>query len=206
MTAAAIDAIDACLPQTQCRQCGYAGCRPYAAALADGTAELNRCPPGGDATIALLAQLLQRSPLPLDATCGSARPRQVAFIEEDICIGCALCLKACPVDAIVGARRQMHTVVSTACTGCALCVPPCPVDCIRLPLAPARAGARWRDYPETDVTAARQAFHARNARLAAKTRTQDPALPKLNRNRAKAEIAAAVARKRAQTATPKARD
>lgn len=120
------------LPQTQCRQCGYQGCSPYAAAIAAGEAAINRCPPGGDEVIAELASLLGRAPLPLDSGCGKTEAPAVARIIEAQCIGCTLCIAACPVDAIVGARQLMHTVISAECTGCALCLPPCPVDCIVL--------------------------------------------------------------------------
>ena len=130
--AALADAIDALLPQTQCRLCGYTGCRPYAAAIASGQAQINQCPPGGDAVIAELALALNRSALPLNTAHGEAKPPTVALIDEALCIGCALCIAACPVDAIVGARKRMHTVITTDCTGCELCLPPCPVDCITL--------------------------------------------------------------------------
>ena len=126
------DAIHALLPQTQCTRCGYQGCRPYAEAIAAGDAEINRCPPGGARTITLLATLLQRSALPLDPECGAEGPATVAVIDESRCIGCARCLPPCPVDAIVGAQRQMHTVINDLCTGCELCIAPCPVDCITL--------------------------------------------------------------------------
>jgi electron transport complex protein RnfB len=129
---AAIDRIERILPQTQCAQCGFPGCRPYAAALLAGTAELNQCPPGGEATIQALSQLLDRRVLTLDAQFGEHRPAAVASIDEEACIGCALCLQACPVDAILGAPQFMHTVIQTECTGCELCITPCPVDCIAL--------------------------------------------------------------------------
>lgn len=127
-----IDAIDALLPQTQCTRCGYAGCRPYAAAIATGEADINQCPPGGDATIHALAARLGRDFKPLNPANGVAMPPRVAVIDEERCIGCAKCLPACPVDAIVGAQRFMHTVLSTQCNGCELCLPPCPVDCIEM--------------------------------------------------------------------------
>ena len=123
-------AIDALLPQSQCAQCGYAGCRPYAEAIAAGRAQINQCPPGGEALIRELAALLDREPSTLDPAYGVDKPRQVAVVREQDCIGCALCLAACPVDAIVGSARRMHTVISSQCTGCELCLPPCPVDCI----------------------------------------------------------------------------
>jgi electron transport complex protein RnfB len=131
-----VERIDALLPQTQCAQCRYPGCRPYAAAIASGEAQIDRCPPGGETTVRALAELLGREPRPVDPQYGPTRPPLVARIDEDRCIGCALCLPACPVDAIVGAPRFMHTVIESQCTGCELCLPPCPVDCIRmLPLA-----------------------------------------------------------------------
>jgi electron transport complex protein RnfB len=126
------DAIDAVLPQTQCGQCGYSGCRPYANAIADGSAAINQCPPGGDETIAELSLLLGRPALPLDTARGVAAAPAMARIDETACIGCTLCIDACPVDAIVGARKLMHTIIAAECTGCALCLPPCPVDCIVL--------------------------------------------------------------------------
>ena len=130
------DDIDALLPQTQCTRCGYAGCRPYAEAVAAGAANINQCPPGGAATIDRLARLLDRPALPLNPDNGIEGPPLLAVIDEERCIGCAKCLPPCPVDAIVGARKQMHTVISALCTGCELCVAPCPVDCIAM--VPAR--------------------------------------------------------------------
>ena len=124
--------IDALLPQTQCTQCGYDGCRPYAEAVAAGEADINQCPPGGEAGVARLARLLGRAPRPLNPANGPYRPPQVAVIDEAECIGCAKCIQACPVDAIVGASKRMHTVIASWCTGCELCLPPCPVDCIAL--------------------------------------------------------------------------
>jgi electron transport complex protein RnfB len=127
-----VERLDALLPQTQCGQCRYPGCRPYAEAIANGTADIDRCSPGGEATVEALATLLGREPKPLDPTYGVPQPRRVAVVDEARCIGCALCLPACPVDAIVGAPRFMHTVIEAQCTGCELCIPPCPVDCISL--------------------------------------------------------------------------
>jgi electron transport complex protein RnfB len=139
-----VERIDALLPQTQCGQCRYPGCRPYAAAIASGAAEIDRCPPGGEATVRALAALLDRAPRALDSAFGAPKPAQVAWIDEARCIGCARCLPACPVDAIVGASRQMHTVIAAQCTGCELCLPPCPVDCIELRPAPARRDRQLR--------------------------------------------------------------
>jgi electron transport complex protein RnfB len=133
-----VERIDALLPQTQCGQCRYPGCRPYAEAIARGEADIDRCPPGGEATLRALAGLLGREPRPLDPEYGATKARQVAVIDEERCIGCALCLPACPVDAIVGAPRFMHTVIERECTGCELCLAPCPVDCIAL-VAPAQS-------------------------------------------------------------------
>ncbi len=129
--------IDALLPQTQCTRCGYAGCRPYAEAIADGTAPINQCPPGGSATIQALAELLGRDIRPLNPANGVESPPQIAWIDESRCIGCARCLAPCPVDAIVGAGKFMHTVIAEHCTGCELCIAPCPVDCIEMRPTPA---------------------------------------------------------------------
>ena len=132
-----VEQIDALLPQTQCGQCGYPGCRPYAEAIAGGSADINQCPPGGEAGVRALAELLDREPKPVGAEFGVEKPKMLALIDEKTCIGCTLCIQACPVDAIVGAAKQMHTVIDAECTGCELCVAPCPVDCIDMPeLAP----------------------------------------------------------------------
>jgi electron transport complex protein RnfB len=124
--------IEALLPRIQCAQCGYAGCRPYAVAIAAGDAEINRCPPGGEATVRKLAELLGRDVLPVDTSLGQASTSRVAVIDESLCVGCNLCARACPVDAIVGVAQMMHTVIVDQCTGCELCLPPCPVDCIAM--------------------------------------------------------------------------
>lgn len=128
-----IDAVNAALPQTQCGRCTFTGCKPYAAALVDGQADVNHCPPGGNATARVLANLLSRPYKPVDPAFGVTPARSlVAWIEEPACIGCAKCIQACPVDAILGAPKFMHTVIESECTGCELCIPPCPVDCIEL--------------------------------------------------------------------------
>lgn len=157
------DAIDAVLPQTQCGKCGYAGCRPYAEAIAAGSADIDQCPPGGDGGVVDIAAILGVAPKPLNPHFGAAQPSSVAFIEEALCIGCTLCIQACPVDAIVGAPKLMHTVIAAECTGCELCIPPCPVDCIRM-----EQTAEVLDTPQRRAKAAhfRARYEARRARLA----------------------------------------
>ncbi|WP_266169000.1 RnfABCDGE type electron transport complex subunit B [Dyella subtropica] len=155
------DRIDALLPQTQCEQCGFHGCRPYAEAIARGEAEINQCPPGGAAGILKLATLLGREPLPLDSEHGVEKPRTLARIVEADCIGCTKCIQVCPVDAIVGSAKLMHTVIADDCTGCELCVPACPVDCIVLEPMPM---AQVEDITHAD--SARRHFQRREARLA----------------------------------------
>jgi electron transport complex protein RnfB len=125
-----VEQINNLLPQTQCGQCNFPGCRPYAEAIAAGDADINHCPPGGEATIQALANLLGRDIKSLDPDYGEEKPLAIAVIDEDLCIGCTICIRACPVDAILGASKQMHTVIESECTGCDLCVEPCPVDCI----------------------------------------------------------------------------
>tara|TARA_B100000686_G_C16753372_1_gene953936 strand:+ start:1440 stop:2072 length:633 start_codon:yes stop_codon:yes gene_type:complete len=125
-----IEKINSLLPQTQCGKCGFSGCKPYAKAIAEGLADINQCPPGNDKGILELANLLGVKPKPLNTAHGSPKPESVALIDEEICIGCTFCIQACPVDAIVGAAKKLHTVISSECTGCELCVAPCPVDCI----------------------------------------------------------------------------
>ena len=156
-----IEQIDALLPQTQCTQCGYPACRPYAEAIAKGEADINQCPPGGDAGIRKLAALLGREAKPLNSLNGIEQPRRVALIDEARCIGCTLCIQACPVDAIVGAPKLMHTIVTELCSGCDLCLPPCPVDCIEM--VPATGDDALWDRPRAD--AARERFGLRRTRL-----------------------------------------
>jgi electron transport complex protein RnfB len=168
---AAVARIDALLPQTQCTRCGYPGCRPYAEAIADGEAEINQCPPGGSDTIRALASLLGRPFLTLNPANGVEAAPQVAWIDEERCIGCARCLPPCPVDAIVGASKHLHTVIAAHCTGCELCLPPCPVDCIEMRPAPAPAA----DQPSRNRE--RHAAHvARIARRAEQRRRELDAL------------------------------
>ncbi len=124
--------LDQVLPQTQCTQCGFDGCMPYAKAMAEGEAPINRCPPGGPQTIAELAAILHVERLPLDPSCGTHKALEVAVIDESLCIGCTLCITACPVDAVLGAPKQMHAIIAQRCSGCELCIAPCPVDCISM--------------------------------------------------------------------------
>lgn len=148
-----VEQIDAVLPQTQCGQCGYPGCKPYAEAIAEGD-DINKCPPGGEATIKKLADLMGVEPKPLDAAHGEEDIKKVAFIREDECIGCTKCIQACPVDAILGAAKHMHTVITDECTGCDLCVDPCPVDCIDMvPIAQTTSTWKWdfESSPKGDI-------------------------------------------------------
>lgn len=154
-----VEAIDGALPQTQCTQCGYAGCLAYSKAIVYEGADINRCPPGGDAVVAKLAKLVAGSVVkPVDPECGETKPLHKACIIEEHCIGCTKCIQVCPVDAILGANKWMHTVISDFCTGCELCVLACPVDCIEMKLSP-------EPWSESDASIARERFHARNARL-----------------------------------------
>ncbi|HKX93734.1 MAG TPA: RnfABCDGE type electron transport complex subunit B [Methylibium sp.] len=160
---AAVDAIDALLPQTQCTRCGYPDCHGYAEAIASGTADIDRCPPGGAEGIARLAALTGRTPKPLDAACGREGPRRLAVIDEAACIGCTRCIEACPVACIVGAAKRMHTVIEPLCTGCELCLPACPVDCIALEDAtPGVSG--WAAWSASQAEQARERYRERQAR------------------------------------------
>ncbi|WP_343730259.1 electron transport complex subunit RsxB [Duganella sp.] len=198
------DRIEDALPQTQCTKCGYAGCRPYAEAIAAGTAEINQCPPGGAEGIARLSAVTGRKVIPLNPVNGLERPRAVAYIDEALCIGCTLCIQACPVDAIVGAGKLMHTVVPSLCTGCDLCVSPCPVDCIVM--YPVTESTGWAAWSQADADAARERHDFRamrlqrdkqenDARLAAKAEAKMAAVQAIDP--ADAESAAALERKRA---------
>jgi electron transport complex protein RnfB len=190
-------AIDALLPQTQCTRCGYAGCAPYADAIARGAADINRCPPGGPATIVSLAALTGRPATPLDPSCGAHAPLAVAVIDEARCIGCTLCIDACPLDAIIGAAKRMHAVLPSLCSGCELCVAPCPVDCIAI--VPAQ-----REWTAVEASAARERYRARNSRHArgerVASRESAASRPDGTANAAArhAAVAAAIARARAR--------
>ncbi|KLD65306.1 electron transport complex subunit RsxB [Dyella japonica] len=192
------DRIDALLPQTQCEQCGYHGCRPYAEAIASGEANINQCPPGGAIGIARLAALLDVPVLPLDPEHGIEKPRTLARIVEADCIGCTKCIQVCPVDAIVGASKVMHTVMSDDCTGCELCVPACPVDCIVLepmPLAqvddPVHADASRTHFQRREARLSHERqrreeeLATRKAEVAAMTTPTNPVLAALARAKAK---------------------
>lgn len=191
------DRLDQVLPQTQCARCGHAGCRPYAEAMAAGRADINRCPPGGDETVIRLADLTGRPVKALDRSLGEPGPLLLARIDETACIGCTLCIAACPVDAIVGAQKRMHAVVASLCSGCELCIAPCPVDCITMhPAAHA--------WTTQDAAAARVRHDARAVRLARNERIsqratvpEQPAIadPTVRRQ---AAVAAAQARARAR--------
>lgn len=180
------DRVDALLPQTQCTKCGYEGCRPYAEAIATGEAEINQCPPGGEAGIEALALLLDRAPVPLNPANGFERPLTVAVIDESRCIGCTLCIPACPVDAILGSAKRMHSVIASQCTGCDLCLGPCPMDCISMvPVAPVRA------WTSADRAAARQRHDARRQRV---QRSTAPQPLQTTRDQRASAVATAIAR------------
>jgi electron transport complex protein RnfB len=189
--------IDAVLPQTQCTCCGYDGCMPYARALASGEADLDRCPPGGDAVVLKLSELTGRRAKPVDPACGAPGPLLVAVIDEAACIGCTLCIAACPVDAIIGAPKRMHAVLPSLCSGCELCVPPCPVDCIAIVSA-------QREWTAQDASAARERHAARDARVARRERIANrkaAAVPQdAQRDKRRAAVAAALVRARARRA------
>jgi electron transport complex protein RnfB len=167
--------IDALLPQTQCTRCGYPDCRAYAEAVASGAAPIDQCPPGGAEGIRLLAALLGRPELPLNPEFGDEGPRRVVYIEEATCIGCTLCIQACPVDAIIGAPKRMHAVIEADCTGCELCLPVCPMDCIALEEVSAGATG-WAAWSPAQADAARARHASRQARLERDARDEDERL------------------------------
>jgi Na+-translocating ferredoxin:NAD+ oxidoreductase subunit B len=157
--------INAALPQTQCTRCGYPDCASYAQAIADGETTINRCPPGGEEGIARLAELTGQAVQALDTSCGIEGPLTLAVIDEDWCIGCTLCIKACPTDAIVGSNKLMHTVIEPYCTGCELCIPVCPVDCISLEVVD-ESKAGWQAWTAEQAEQAKERYALRNQRLA----------------------------------------
>ncbi|MDO8299468.1 electron transport complex subunit RsxB [Lacisediminimonas sp.] len=169
------DQIEDLLPQTQCTKCGYSGCRPYAEAIATGQASYNQCPPGGAEGVARLAALLGKPVIPINPANGIERERPVAVIDEALCIGCTLCIQACPVDAIIGAAKQMHTVAPALCTGCDLCVAPCPVDCIAMVgVTPGQTG--WDAWSQQQADAARVRYEFRTVRLQREQQENDARL------------------------------
>lgn len=198
------DRIDDVLPQTQCTRCGYPDCRAYAEAIARDNAPIDRCPPGGDEGIARLAAVTGRRPSPLDPACGEEGPRSLAVIDEAWCIGCTLCLDACPTDAILGINKHMHTVLEAHCTGCELCIPVCPVDCISLEVAtPGRSG--WRAWSATQAEAARRRYgvhRMRRARVTAENAVPPVADADAAASRKRAIIEAALARAAAARPAP----
>ena len=225
VTTSLADLIEDALPQTQCTKCGYPACRPYAEAIANGDAPINQCPPGGFEGITRLSAITGHPVIPLNPVNGFERPRPVAFIDESLCIGCTLCIQACPVDAIVGAAKQVHTILPSLCTGCDLCVAPCPVDCIVM--FPVTGDATGGDaWTQDQADAARQRHDARTGRLAREGLENDArlaakAIAKLRavndeavntpqelaeKERKRAIIAAAMERARAKAATPPAKD
>lgn len=195
--------LDALLPQTQCTRCGYPDCRRYAEAMAKGEAAINQCPPGGSATIAQLAAALAQPVLPLNPLHGVEKPREVAFILEELCIGCTKCIAACPVDAIVGAAKRMHTVIERDCTGCELCIAPCPVDCIVMqPDRGARDGGPRLAMDPVESTRARSRYHAHQQRAAERQAEQVAVLEQkraeLGSDKVNTSLAAAIARAKAR--------
>lgn len=172
--ASRVEQIDALLPQTQCTRCGYPDCRAYAQAIADGHAAINQCPPGGAEGVARLARLTGQPVQPLNPVNGAEGPRLLAVIDEDWCIGCTLCIKACPVDCIVGSNKQMHTVIEALCTGCELCVPACPVDCIAL--EPVTTHTGWAAWSEAQARQARERYDFHQHRVARAQRENDERL------------------------------
>ena len=212
------DQINRLLPQTQCTKCGYQGCKPYAEAIASGTAEINQCPPGGELGIQHLAALLGKSVISLNPANGVAQvQRLTAVIDEDVCIGCTLCIQACPVDAIIGANQLMHTVITAACTGCDLCLPPCPVDCITIEALPEalpdwsqrrlesetlRARFEARELRlQRDIDDKAKARELKKAAMIARAKSSDPSEgPRLPSGAAHDPVAAALARVQAKRA------
>ncbi len=193
-----VEQIDACLPQTQCTRCGYPRCLDYAKAIANNSADIDRCPPGGDTTLALLSKATLKSASQLAPEVGDFMPRQLAVIDEAGCIGCVLCIKACPVDAIIGANKTMHSIIGTECTGCELCLPVCPTDCIEMQaitLKNNEAPGRWPNYPSGFANHARMRNSARLNRLSVKKIMASNQQKPTTKNTRQAEIMAAIKRK-----------
>lgn len=206
-----VDAIDAELPQTQCTRCGFSGCRPYAEAIVRGEADIDQCPPGGQAGVNALAALLGRTTKPLNPAFGLEAPASVALIDEVVCIGCTKCIQACPVDAILGAAKRMHSIIDAECTGCELCIPGCPVDCIAM--RPISEQPLQRNAVMARATQALQRFEARSRRLerlqserksrtAAANRPGTEGSPPISRNAVLEAIARGKAKRAATKQTP----
>jgi len=191
-----LEAINACLPQTQCQRCSYPCCEDYAAAISQGKANINQCPPGGEVTIKKLAALSGQQILPLDPEFGEFQAKTLAFIFEQKCIGCVLCIKACPVDAIVGANKLMHTVIQAHCTGCELCLPVCPTDCIEMQAFTGivEPASDWPGYTPHDIRLGKLRFDKRQLRLNTSAEEKPPS-PQLNADSRKQAILDAVKRK-----------
>ena len=192
------DRIDTWLPQTQCTRCGYPRCRAYAEAVAKGKADINQCTPGGEVTIQALSRLLGVAAKPLNPVYGEHKPRTKAVIEEVLCIGCRKCIDVCPVDAIIGARQLMHTVIEHECTGCELCLPPCPVDCIAMVPVAGHAREPWQEYSHAEADRWRERTLQRLARLSHRKQERLSAREKERSRQIKAEIRAAVERVKAR--------
>jgi len=202
-----LEDIDACLPQTQCTRCSYPCCLDYAQAILNGEANINQCPPGGDISIAKLAALTGIEALPLDPEFGAFQPKTLAFIIEEKCIGCVLCIKACPVDAIVGANKLMHSVIQGQCTGCELCLPVCPTDCIEMQALPASSLGNevlsdWPGYTVDDVRLGRQRYQRHDARLKRDQQAKPPSSAALDAAKRQQAILEAVKRRQAKQASP----